>query len=156
MPHLSFRGVTVEAVAAISSRLVEELAGLCECPPDHLMLEVLHTTAVSEGAVAPSFPFVEVAWFDRGESVRDRFAAALDRHLRSIGILEAEVAFRSYDPSEYYANGERLGPPERNDELEKLREDNRQLKEQLVAARKALAGRAESAMSSRLRDALRE
>ncbi|WP_080834616.1 DUF1904 family protein [Cohnella massiliensis] len=170
MPQLLIRGIGPERVRAASRSLIAELAAVCECPPDHIMLECLPTAAFFDGEEVPVFPFVEVAWFDRGEDVRDRFAEAVDRHFRAAGIPELEIAFRTYRPEEYYINGKRAGgsrenPAERaGRESEEEREsalraaeaENRRLKEELAKTRKSLQSAAGERMSSRLRDALRE
>ena len=162
MPHLLFRGVTPEQVRAISAPLVAELASVCRCPEDYILLECLHTTALFGGEIVPSYPFVEVAWFDRGTAVRDLAAACIDRHVRSLGVPELEIAFRNYERDGYYANGERLGEsataPEAQD-AEALLAENRRLKEELYKARKAIQSKSAgsgSSMSSKLYDALRE
>ncbi len=162
MPHLLFRGITPEQVRTISGPLVEELAVVCRCPEDYFLLECLHTTAIFGGEIVPSYPFVEVAWFDRGAAVRDLAAACIDRHVRSLGVPEFEIAFRNYERESYYANGERLGEPvaepaERD--AESLLSENGRLKEELRKARKAIQSKtagASSNMSSKLYDALRE
>jgi len=161
MPHLLIRGVSPEQARAISRPLVEELAAVCDCPEDYIMLEVLHTTAVFGGEIVPSYPFVEVSWFDRGREVRDRAAACIDRHIRSLGLPEAEVAFRNYEKASYYANGVSFAeePASEPDELETLRAENRKLKDDLQKARKtaqAQMAASGSRMSSKLYDALRE
>jgi hypothetical protein len=163
MPHLIIRGLSVEQVRAISGPLVDELAELCQCPADHFLLECLHTTAVCNGYVVSSYPFVEVAWFERGSEVRDPFAKVVDRHVRSLRIPEAEIAFRAYREDAYYRNGEPAGSAAHDTdtaalqrELNSLREANGILHEQLRKARKTPAASSESNMSSRLRDALRE
>jgi hypothetical protein len=163
MPHLFFRGLSVEQIRTVSRELVEELAELCECPRDYLTLECLQTTAVFDGEVVPSYPFVEVAWFDRGSEIRHRFASILDRHIRSLGVAEAEIAFRVYLEDHYYINGAPAGagPVEETaslrQELQSVKDANVRLREQLAkTARKPAAASPDSAMSSRLRDALRE
>jgi len=161
MPHLLFRGVSPEQVRAISGPLVAELASACQCPEDYIMLEYLHTTALFGGEIVPSYPFIEVAWFDRGEAVRDRAAACIDRHVRSLGVPELEIAFRVYERKSYYSNGERLGeePDGESAELHSLREENKRLKDELQKARKAMIAKPSgsvSNMSSKLYDALRE
>lgn len=164
MPHLLIRGLPVEQVRAVSIPLISELAALCECPEGDIMLECLHTTAVFQGETVPSYPFVEVAWFDRGTETRDRFAAIVDRHVRSLGVPEAEVAFRVYRKDHYYANGQRFGEPDEEGgeaalrlELQRANEANSRLRDQLnIAARKPQAAQSDSNMSSKLRDALRE
>jgi hypothetical protein len=37
--------------------------------------------------------------------VRDRFAAAVTRHVRQAGVAEVEVAFKVYREDAYYVNG---------------------------------------------------
>ncbi|MBB6675343.1 DUF1904 family protein [Cohnella nanjingensis] len=159
MPHLLFRGVLPEQVRAISGPLADELAAICGCPADDMMLECQHTTSLARGEIVPSYPFVEVAWFERGPETRARFAQTVDRHVRGLGIPELEVAFRTYRPAAYYANGEAFGEDPAETELAALRAENGKLKEDLQRARRAAATAANgaaSAMSSRLRDALRE
>ncbi|TJY42184.1 DUF1904 family protein [Cohnella pontilimi] len=156
MPHLLIRGLSVEQVRQISSPLVNELSELCGCPSDHFVLECLHTTAVFDGEIAASYPFVEVAWFERGSEVRGRFAKIVDRHVRALGVPEAEIAFRTYREDAYYINGEPAGAGEEDlqQQMQTLRDTNARLLSQLQKARKASAS--DSSMSSRLRDALRE
>lgn len=167
MPHLLIRGVEADRLATVSEALVAELAEVCACPRDYIMLECLHTTAVFGGVRVASYPFVEVSWFERGLEVRDRAAACIDRHIRSLGLDEMEIAFRTYAKDAYYANGERFGEPDEGagaqaGELEALRAETARLKDELGKARKAVqnavlgGGGAMSSMSSRLRDALRE
>ncbi|RUS45227.1 DUF1904 family protein [Cohnella sp. AR92] len=185
MPHLLIRGIGPERVRAVSRELVAELAAICECPNDYIMLECLMTTAVFDGGIVPSYPFVEVSWFDRGLEAQDRFAEAIDRHLRVQGDLpELEVAFRSYERRNYYANGKSFGEPEpelesrpnsglasaaaatdqagtssapdREEEMAKLRAANQKLADELGKARKTLRSSALESMSTKLRDALRE
>lgn len=162
MPHLLIRGIAPERVQSVARPLVEELASICECPADYMLLECLHTTAAGYGEPAESYPFVEVAWFDRGLETQDRFARAVDRYLRrELGLEELEIAFRAYRERDYYANGVSLGDgteaqPPADEELEALRLNNRKLAEELKKARKALATASGSGMSTKLRDALRE
>ncbi|MFD0674041.1 DUF1904 family protein [Cohnella sp. GCM10027633] len=162
MPHLLIRGVDPDRLATVSEALVAELADISACPPDYIVLECLHTTAVFGGGRVASYPFVEVNWFDRGAEARDRAAACIDRHVRSLGIEEMEVAFRLYAPEAYYANGKRLGEPTPEEAgAAALAEENARLKDELGKARKALqnavlGGASASSMSSKLRDALRE
>lgn len=162
MPHLFIRGVDPDSLASVSEPLIGELAAIFDCPPDHILLECLHTTAVFAGKRVASYPFVEVNWFERGTETRDAAAACIDRHMRTaLGIEEMEIAFRVYSPDAYYANGHRLGEHPRQSELEVLQALNDKLTDDLTKTRKALqgvtlGGGAMSSMSSKLRDALRE
>ncbi|MCZ8523966.1 MULTISPECIES: DUF1904 family protein [Paenibacillus] len=105
MPHLLIRGVPAERLCTVSIPLLEELAVLCGCGTDNFTLECLHTTAVAGGQIVPSFPFVEVGWFERGPAVRDLFAQTVTRHLLSLGYPEVETAFTAYREEDYYING---------------------------------------------------
>ncbi|TVX88216.1 DUF1904 family protein [Paenibacillus agilis] len=105
MPHLIFRGVAAEQLAPVSQQLVEELAELCQCGTDNFTLECLQTTGVWAGKLAPSYPFVEISWFERGTEVRNRFADIVTRHVHAAGVEEVEVAFRTFEPSHYYIQG---------------------------------------------------
>ncbi|CAM3649689.1 DUF1904 domain-containing protein [Cohnella lubricantis] len=170
MPHLLIRGIAPEQIRSVSKPLTEELAAICSCPADDFMLECLHTTAIAGGEFAPSYPFIEIAWFDRGLEAQDRFAEAVDRHIRQgLGLPELELAFRVYRARDYYSAGRSLAEPTEarqqaeaeaahpaDEELEELRAANRKLAEELQRTRKALVSASGSAMSTRLRDALRE
>jgi len=102
MPRLSFRGITVEQLCAISGPLVAELAAICECGTDNFTLECVQAVAVSDGKPVAAFPFVEAAWFERGAAVRQRFTDAVFRHVKGTGVTELEVAFVTYRPAAYY------------------------------------------------------
>ncbi|WNQ09078.1 DUF1904 family protein [Paenibacillus aurantius] len=105
MPQLTFRGVHPDRLMPVSSSLVEELAGICGCGPGEFTLDVLSITSIGNGGLVPVYPFVEVAWFERGTAVRDAFAATVAGHLREAGVPEMEIAFKVYEPDAYYING---------------------------------------------------
>ncbi|UUZ84162.1 DUF1904 domain-containing protein [Paenibacillus sp. P26] len=109
MPQLTFKGIPVQDVCALSGPLVRELAEICSCGTDNFTLDCLHTTAVWEGKEVPSYPFVEVAWFERGTETRDRMAEAITRRILGLGVQEVEVAFRTYREDSYYINGKSCG-----------------------------------------------
>lgn len=107
MPQLTIRGIRPEAVAAVSQAMCGELAGACGCPAEDFTLDVLQVVSVWGGAHTATFPFVEIAWFDRGRDVRNRVAEIVDRHLRQgpQGVAELEIAFKSYEKDAYFAQG---------------------------------------------------
>jgi len=106
MPQLTVRGIGQEQLAAISKPLVEELARICETTVDNFTIDRLTVDSVFDGHPAATYPFIEVAWFDRGREARNRFAEATTRRLREAGVLEVEIAFKAYAPDAYYINGE--------------------------------------------------
>lgn len=105
MPQLIVRGIQAEKLAAISEPLLEELAVLCGCGTDNFTIECLHTTGVFGGKVVESYPFIEVAWFERGQETRDQFAEIVTKYILSLDIPEVEMAFITYQKESYYANG---------------------------------------------------
>jgi len=106
MPQLTVRGISAEKMMGVSKALVEELAAICGCGTDNFTIDCLAVTSVFDGATTDTFPFVEVAWFDRGRDVRDRFAEAVTRRVRITGVSDLEVAFKTYKEDAYYINGE--------------------------------------------------
>ncbi len=107
MPHIVVRGIKPEQMCTISTPLVEELAVICDCGTDNCTIDCLHTTSVFDGKIVDTYPFIEVAWFERGLETRDRFAKAVAKQVRSLGIKEVEIAFKTYREDSYYLNGER-------------------------------------------------
>jgi hypothetical protein len=92
-------------MAGISASLLEELADICECGTDNFTIDCLQVTSVFGGRPIETYPFVEVAWFERGQDVRSRFAQAVTRRIREAGVPEVEVAFKVYREEDYYVNG---------------------------------------------------
>ena len=108
MPHLVVRGVSIEEMKRISKPLVGELAEICECGTDNFTFEVPHSTFVFDGEEIPSFPLIEVKWFERGRETRDRFAKSVTNHILSTGVEEVEVVFIPFSEPNYYINGKRV------------------------------------------------
>ncbi|MDF2961368.1 MAG: hypothetical protein K0S39_3103 [Paenibacillus sp.] len=107
MPQLNVRGISENQMSRVSSKLVEELALICECGTDNFLIDCIQTVSVFDGQRVDTYPFIEVAWFERGTETRDRVALALTRHLQSIGVMELEIAFKVYREDGYYINGRR-------------------------------------------------
>ncbi|WP_409342293.1 DUF1904 family protein [Paenibacillus sp. MBLB4367] len=109
MPHIVIRGISAERVQTVSKPLIEQLAEICQCGTDNFIIECLHTTAITDGEITPSFPFIEVGWFERGQETRNRFAQALAINLQLLDVPELEIAFRAYREDSYYVNGKLIG-----------------------------------------------
>lgn len=108
MPQLTVRGVPLEQLLMVSVSLCRELAEICGCPEDNFTIDCLQVVSVTGGSLGPTYPFVEVAWFERGEEVRNRVAEAIDRHMRfgsRAAVHELEIAFKTYKEDAYYING---------------------------------------------------
>jgi Domain of unknown function (DUF1904). len=109
MPNLLFRGVEADKLRRIGEPLAAELADICGCGADNFTMDVMLTATVYGGLDGRSYPFVEIGWFERGQSVRDRVAEAVAGQLRSIGVEECEMVFRAYREDHYYINGKPCG-----------------------------------------------
>jgi len=109
MPQLLFKGIPAEDIRAISTPLVEEMAAICQCGTDNFTLECLHVTAIFDGKYTEAYPFIEVWWFERGDEVRDKMAAVIDRQVRSLGIPDLEISFQVRREDNFYMNGRRFG-----------------------------------------------
>lgn len=105
LPHLIFRGITVEEVQKISTELVQELAEICSSETDNFTLEVVNSTFIFDGNQVKGFPFIEVKWFERGQEIQDQFTQSVTKNVQSLGIPEVEVAFSTFLKSAYYYNG---------------------------------------------------
>ena len=111
MPHLLIRGVRAEQLQTAALPLIEQLAELCDCGIDNFTLNCLHTTSViADSPDSPSFAFVEVGWFERGQSIRSRFAQIVTRTIMKLGFEEVEIVFVAYREDCYYVNGSAVKP----------------------------------------------
>jgi hypothetical protein len=106
MPQLVVRGIDVEKMMQISQPLVEELAEICQCGTDNFTIDCLAVASVFGGEAVATYPFIEIGWFERGPVIRDAFAQAVTRHIRAAGVAQVEIAFKVYEESAYYINGE--------------------------------------------------
>lgn len=107
LPQLTIRGIAPERIIAISEALAGQLADVCGCGTDNFTFDCLQTVSAMDGKRVDTYPFVEVAWFERGPRVRDRFAETVTEHLRKAGVTEVEIAFKVYVEDGYYINGVR-------------------------------------------------
>lgn len=107
LPHIVIRGITIEQTKKISKPLVEELASICDCGTDNFTLEVPQSVFIFDGEETPSFPLIEVKWFERGQEVRNKFAQAITKYVMGTGVQEVEVTFIPLAASAYYINGSR-------------------------------------------------
>ncbi|HBG1558843.1 DUF1904 family protein [Clostridioides difficile] len=53
------------------------------------------------------YPFVEVAWFDRGQEVQDIVARIITDSIRNnLDVESMDLAFTVFEKEKYYENGE--------------------------------------------------
>lgn len=106
MPQIKIRGVELKEVCSISSQLINELEKIINCPRNYFTVEQLPSTFISEGNVVAGYPFVEVAWFDRGQEIQDKVALSITKCIYSLGHKNVDVIFTSLKQNDYYENGE--------------------------------------------------
>lgn len=105
MPQLRFHAIEKEKLVSISTQMLDALVEVVKCPRDHFILELVNSTYIFDGEKVEAYPFVEVAWFDRGFDVQDEVASIITKSIQSAGYQEIEVAFTEFKARNYYENG---------------------------------------------------
>lgn len=105
MPQIKFKGIEKDTIKAFSKDMVDELSLIIDCPRDHLILEYQEVTSIFDGEITAVYPFIEVAWFERGTEVQDKVSECIFKHIMKAGIEEAELAFVTFKERSYYYNG---------------------------------------------------
>jgi len=107
MPQINIRGIKVEEVCKVSHELIDKLTQAVGCPRDYFEIECISSAKVTNGVVEEPYPFVEVAWFDRGQQIQDQVARTItDVLMKGLGIESLDLAFRVFEKEKYYENGE--------------------------------------------------
>ncbi|SHJ34183.1 protein of unknown function [Geosporobacter subterraneus DSM 17957] len=106
MPQIKFRGVAVEKVCNISKEMIDDLTEIIGCPRDYFTIEHIPSTFIQDGEITEGYPFVEVLWFDRGQSVQDKTARVITEYLHRAGYEQVDLFFQPLEKHRYYENGE--------------------------------------------------
>ncbi|MHB8075358.1 DUF1904 domain-containing protein [Desulfosporosinus fructosivorans] len=106
MPQIKMRGIEIEIIRKLSKQLIDELAVLTQSPRDYFTLEVIHSTFIMDGDVASGYPFVEIAWFDRGQDIQDQVAHTISRLLNEGGCSSVDIMFTILEKPRYYEFGD--------------------------------------------------
>ncbi|GAB6181414.1 DUF1904 domain-containing protein [Desulfotomaculum defluvii] len=109
MPQIIIRGIELEIVKTMSIDLLMGLHRIIGCPLDDLTLECNTSTFVKNGALDKGYPFVEVAWFDRGQTVQDQVAKEITAHIQRAGYSNIDIMFTTLEKIKYYENGQHFG-----------------------------------------------
>lgn len=105
MPQLKVRGIDAEKLKKISKELIDELTEIVGCPRDYFTIECISTTSIFDGELVKTYPFIEVAWFDRGQEVQDRVADTITKYANKIGVQDLDMTFTVFEKNRYYENG---------------------------------------------------
>ncbi len=106
MPQLVIKGMENEQIKKISKPLVDELHEIIGCPRDYFTIEAVNSVFIMDGELQSVTPLIQVNWFDRGQQVQDRVAAAIYRHIAGIGFSQVETFFVVLQENNYYENGQ--------------------------------------------------
>ena len=94
MPQIKVRGINENDICKISEKMVDELVEAVKCPRDYFEIECIKSVAIRDGKIADVYPFVEVAWFDRGQEVQDTVAKIITDNIReNLNIESMDLAF---------------------------------------------------------------
>lgn len=105
MPHLTFRGFTDNQVQKASEILIPDLAKLLDCPEDYFMFDALSVKSFYKGQEAVTFPYINIAWFERGKTPRDAMAQLITQAMNALGVPELEIGYTVLTEAGYYING---------------------------------------------------
>lgn len=106
MPRIKIKGIKVEDICTVSKELIDELETLLTCPRDYFSLEHVNSTFIKDGEIVSGYPFVEVAWFDRGQEIQDKAAKIITKFFNSVGYENLDIIFIMLKKESYYENGE--------------------------------------------------
>ncbi|MCO1602158.1 DUF1904 domain-containing protein [Desulfosporosinus nitroreducens] len=106
MPQIKIRGIEIDMIRKLSTRLIDELTIVTQSPKNDFTLEMIHSTFVLDGEVATSYPFVEIAWFDRGQEIQDQVAQTISKLINEAGCPSVDIMFTILEKPRYYENGE--------------------------------------------------
>ncbi|WP_378954038.1 DUF1904 family protein [Pelosinus sp. sgz500959] len=108
MPHIMIKGMSVADVQKISKPMIDELEIIIDCPREYFTLEVVESAFIVDGEKVSKDPFVQINWFDRGQEVQDKTAAAITEHIGTVGYENVELFFIVLERDRYYENGKHL------------------------------------------------
>ncbi|WP_343109832.1 DUF1904 domain-containing protein [Clostridioides difficile] len=107
MPQIKIRGINENDICKISEKMINDLVEAVKCPRDYFEIECIKSVAIRDGKIADVYPFVEVAWSDRGQEVQDIVARIITDSIRNnLDVESIDLAFTVFEKEKYYENGE--------------------------------------------------
>ena len=98
MPQIKVRGINENDICKISEKMIDELVEAVKCPRDYFEIECIKSVAIRNGKIADVYPFVEVAWFDRGQEVQDTVAKIITNNIReNLNIENFKKIYNIYE-----------------------------------------------------------
>lgn len=106
MPHLRFRAVKNEFVKELSAILPSILAPIMATSEDNFTFECIATEFYAFGKPSESYPFIEVLWFARNQTIQNECALVITEKVKLLTRAEdVVVVFTELDKISYYENG---------------------------------------------------
>ncbi|MCC0632686.1 MULTISPECIES: DUF1904 domain-containing protein [unclassified Clostridioides] len=107
MPQIKIRGIHENDICKISEKMIDDLVEAVKCPRDYFEIECIKSVAIRDGKIVEVYPFVEIAWFDRGQEVQDIVARIITDSIRNnLDVESMDLAFTLFEKEKYYENGE--------------------------------------------------
>ncbi|MCY6960649.1 DUF1904 domain-containing protein [Clostridium brassicae] len=107
MPQIKIRGMKIQSICNMSKDLVDELQKVLDCPRDYFTIEHINSIFIMDGKeIDDGYPFVEVAWFDRGQEIQDKVAKIVTNKVQEQGYNSLDIMFTVFKENSYYENGE--------------------------------------------------
>ncbi|KXZ39167.1 protein of unknown function [Alkalithermobacter thermoalcaliphilus JW-YL-7 = DSM 7308] len=107
MPQIKIRGIEANEICKISEKMIDNLVDIVKCPRDYFEIECISSVAIRNGKIEKAYPFIEVAWFDRGAQIQDKVAKTITDIIRKdLKIESLDLAFTVFEKEKYYENGE--------------------------------------------------
>lgn len=105
MPQIKVRGIDKEKILPINTKLINELTNIIGCPENYFTIEHIPSVFIKNGLIDNGYPFIEVAWFDRGQQIQDKVAQCITTFIHNIGYKDVDIFFTVFKENNYYENG---------------------------------------------------
>ncbi|MGL4671665.1 MAG: DUF1904 domain-containing protein [Cetobacterium sp.] len=106
MPHLKFRGIEKQILIEHSKELIDGLTSIIQCDRTWFTIEHSETEYIFDGAIVPGYTFIDIAWFDRGQEIKDLVADFITTFFKKItNNNDTTVIFYPLEGNNYYDNG---------------------------------------------------
>jgi len=105
MPQITIKGAEGKEICLVSTELIDELQELLQCPRSYFTIECINSTFIMDGSYVTAYPFIEVAWFDRGQEVQDKAAGIITKYIHKLGYENVDIVFKLLEKNRYYENG---------------------------------------------------
>jgi phenylpyruvate tautomerase PptA (4-oxalocrotonate tautomerase family) len=104
MPHIRVRGMYIYELEQIKKDMLNQLSELMETEKTDFTLEYLDTVFIFDEKQTNRYPYVEVAWFDRGTEIKEEVAKCITDHVKRYDYEYVTVYFHDLIKENYFEN----------------------------------------------------